>query len=281
MFFAKSKEKELKMIWEVKKNDERSFLVGTAHFFPYSFRSSLSRYIKNATAVLFEGPLDKDSMGNVVNAGFEKETVPHLFESLDTRTIANIVTEIAPAGRDRFLFSVFNSRSPGLEDPVYAMLKGMKPWLAFFTIWSKFLEKKGWKHSVDLEAYAIATEMGRNVLSLETIEEQIKVLESLSHERIAEFLKRINQWNSYAKEYVKYYLEGDLEKLSSIWSGFPSRRFSVIEGRDQILLGRMLKHIEKGGALACVGSPHIRGISEMLRTEGYEVHQLPSESCSP
>jgi len=27
----------------------------------------------------------------------------------------------------------------------------MKPWLAFFTIWSTYLEKNGWKYSVDLE----------------------------------------------------------------------------------------------------------------------------------
>lgn len=270
MFFMKSKEKELKMIWEVEKNNKKSFLVGTAHFFPHSFKTSLSRYIKNADTVLFEGPLDKENMAKVVNAGFEKEDGPHLFEELDKQTIAGITKALAPPGRDGIPFFIFNLLTSSAENPAYTMIKGMKPWIAFFTIWTKFLEKKGWRYSVDLEAYGIAREMGRNVVFLETIEEQIEVLEGLSHEKIADFLKRIDRWDAYAQEYEKYYLDGDLEKLRSIVSRFASHRFSVIDGRDQILYKRMLVYLEKGDVVAFVGAPHIRGISRMLRADGYQ-----------
>ena len=270
MFFMKSKEKELKMIWEVEKNNNKSFLVGTAHFFPHSFKTSLSRYIKNADTVLFEGPLDKENMAKVVNAGFEKEDTPHLFEGLDKQTIASITKALAPPGRDRIPFFFFNLLTSSAENPADTMVKGMKPWMAFFTIWTKFLEKKGWRYSVDLEAYGIAREMGKNVVFLETIEEQIEVLEGLSHEKIADFLKRIDHWDAYAQEYVKCYLDGDLEKLRSIVSRFASHRFSVIDGRDQILYERMLGYLEKGDAVAFVGAPHIRGISRMLRADGYQ-----------
>ena len=270
MFFMKSKEKELKMIWEVEKNNKKSFLVGTAHFFPHSFKTSLSRYIKNADTVLFEGPLDKENMAKVVNAGFEKEDAPHLFEGMDKQTIAGITKALAPPGRDRIPFFIFNLLTSSAENPAYTMIKGMKPWIAFFTIWTKFLEKKGWRYSVDLEAYGIAREMGKNVVFLETIEEQIEVLECLSHEKIADFLKRIDRWDAYAQEYEKYYLDGDLEKLRSIVSRFASHRFSVIDGRDQILYKRMLVYLKKGDVVAFVGAPHIRGISRMLRANGYQ-----------
>ena len=67
MFGRKSKEKELKMVWEVTKANKKSFLVGTAHFFPYKFKTSLSRLIASAQVLLLEGPLDNKSMEKVVN----------------------------------------------------------------------------------------------------------------------------------------------------------------------------------------------------------------------
>jgi len=69
MFFRRTNEKELKMIWEVEKDHRRSYLVGTAHFFPYSFKTSLHRCLENADTVMFEGPLDPDNMARVVNRG--------------------------------------------------------------------------------------------------------------------------------------------------------------------------------------------------------------------
>ena len=62
MLFRNSKQKKLKMIWQVQKNGTVSKLVGTAHFFPYSFRNALRRCLQNARIVMFEGPLNEDSM---------------------------------------------------------------------------------------------------------------------------------------------------------------------------------------------------------------------------
>ena len=64
-----SKERELRMIWAVERVGRRSYLVGTAHFFPYHFRGSLRRYISQVDAVLFEGPLDEESARTVVEYG--------------------------------------------------------------------------------------------------------------------------------------------------------------------------------------------------------------------
>ena len=270
MFFRKSKEKEMKMIWEVKNGKKKSYLVGTAHFFPYSFRTSLSRYLKDARAVLFEGPLDKHNMAKVVNAGTEENTT-HLFERLDKRTVDRLSEAVLPVCRSKSSFLFFNPRTLREENPVYEMIKGMKPWLAFFTIWSNYLERNGWRHSVDYEAYTLAQEMDKDVVFLETIEEQIKVLESLSFERIQFFLEKVEQWSEYAQEYVRSYLDGDLENLKSMWGRFPTRHSAVIGDRDEILYKRMLVHLEKGDAIAFVGAPHLRGIGDLLRADRYEI----------
>ena len=267
------KEKELKMIREVRKNDKTSFLVGTAHFFPYSFRSSLIRYMKNARVVLFEGPLDQENMNRVVKAGVAEGNAPHIFDALDRQSAARIVKALILPGSKR-LPSFFRLLAADAEKTVYDMVNGMKPWMAFFTIWSSFLEKRGWKNSVDLEAYRIARELDRNIIFLEKIEEQIKVLENLSYEKIIGFLKRIDQWNDYAHSYMKHYLNGDLEKILSMGIRIPSRNYQAIDQRDKIFFERMIDYFEAGNAIAFVGAPHVAGISDMFRERGYEIAKM-------
>ena len=82
----------------------------------------------------------------------------------------------------------------------------MKPWLAFFRIWSNYLQKNGWSYSVDLEGFDIAGQLGKEIVFLESIEEQIKVLENLSRERIIEFLKKVDRWPEMARDYASFYL---------------------------------------------------------------------------
>jgi hypothetical protein len=212
-------------------------------------------------------------MAKVVHAGTDNENEAHLFEQLDRETIDRISEALVPVCRGKSSFLFFNPRTLREENPVYEMIKGMKPWLAFFTIWSNYLERNGWRFSVDYEAYTLAQEMDKEVVFLETIEEQIKVLESLSFERIKFFLEKVEQWSEYAKEYVRSYLDGDLENLKSMWGRFPTRHSAVIGDRDEILYKRMMVHLEEGNAVAFVGAPHLRGIGDLLRSDGYEIQK--------
>ena len=271
MLFKQSDEKELKMIWEVQKDAKKSYLFGTAHFFPYSFKKSLQHRIENARIVMFEGPLDPENMAKVVNSGVDHESGYHIFDDLDRKTIDKITRELAPKCRGRDTFMVLNLRKFRVENPLYDMVKGMKPWLAFFTIWSNFLKKNGWKHSVDLEAYTIAEELGKKIDFLETIEDQIGVLESLTRERITTFLKQVDQWHELARGYAACYLAGDLAKLKSRGLRFPSRHHSVINYRDKIFSEKIVAHFKLGDAVAFVGAPHVRGVSKLLREAGYQI----------
>lgn len=260
------------MVWDVVKGDKRSYLIGTAHFFPYSFRTSLSRIIEPARAVLFEGPLDQDSMNKVVRAGSlgdGEESV--LLKDLGDRILSEIKSVLIPSCRKRRKLFLFTLREIKVEDPLLGMVRGMKPWMAFFTMWTHFLKQKGWRNSVDLEAYHIAREKGKPVTHLESIEEQIEVLESISYEKIVDFLKRVRHWDEYAETYASTYLEGDLEGLRSNTIGFPSRHHSVIDRRDEIFYERMKDDLEEGGAVACVGAPHIHGIKNLALKDGYSV----------
>ena len=271
MFFRRSDEKELKMIWEVAKNRKKSYLVGTAHFFPYSFKTSLHRCLENIGTAIFEGPLDPDSMAKVREHGLDNQGSYHIFDDLDQQSIARITRELAPQCRGRNSFLILNLRKFSIENPLYEMVKGMKPWLAFFTIWSTYLRKNGWKYSVDLEGYSLAEGLGKKIVFLETIEEQISVLENLTRDRIIDFLKRVDHWQELAQGYIRCYLAADLEQLRSKGLRFPSRHHAVIDRRDKIFFERMLAYLEQGNAVVFVGAPHLRGICKLLRADGFQI----------
>ena len=110
MLFKRSNEKELKMIWEVEKDGARSQLVGTAHFFPHTFKRSLTRLLQDARVVMFEGPLDQENMAKVVSSGVDHDSDYHLFDDLDRKIIDKISRELAPKCRGRDPFMVLNFR---------------------------------------------------------------------------------------------------------------------------------------------------------------------------
>ena len=271
MLFRRSDQKDLKMIWQVEKNRKKSYLVGTAHFSPYSFKASLHRCLQTANTVLFEGPLDQDNMARVVNCGYDPQSSYHIFDELDRKTIDKITHEITPKCRDKDTFLIFNLCKFSMENPIYEMVKGMKPWLAFFTIWSNYLQKNGWRYSVDLEGYTIAEQLAKKIVFLETIEEQINVLENIPRDRIIDFLKQVDRWPKLAREYAASYLAGDLETLKSKGLRFPSRHPSVLERRDQIFFDRLAQYLRQGGAVAFVGAPHVSGMNKLLHQDGYKI----------
>jgi len=271
MFSIGSKQKKLKMIWQAHKDGRISHLVGTAHFFPYSFRNSLQRYVESARVVMFEGPLDDDNMARVREAGIDKENSYHIFNELDDKTIAGITDALVPFCRARHSSYLVTFSKFDLKDTVYEMVKDMRPWLAFFTLWSGYLKRLGWKYSVDLEGYQIAMELGKKIVFLETIEEQIEVLQNIAHDNIIFFLSQVDRWKDFAREYVECYLDGDLEKLKFTRVRFPSRHHSVINERDKIFHQRMRAELEKGQVVAFLGAPHLRGMSRLLLEDGYQV----------
>jgi uncharacterized protein YbaP (TraB family) len=271
MILKKFKQKELKMIWDVQKNAKVSHLVGTAHFFPYSFRTSLYRCLENARLVMFEGPLDDHNMARVREAGIDLESSYHLFDELDDETIAGITNALIPVCRMRNSTHFLDFCKDSLRASVYDLVKGMHHWLAFFTIWSTYLKRIGWKYSVDMEGFSVAQELGKKIIFLEAIEEQIKVLKNISREKILYFLKQVDRWETFANDYVKSYLKGDLEKLRLSGIRFPSRYHTVIDHRDEIFYERMRDELAHGEVVAFLGAPHLKGISRLLLADGYQV----------
>jgi len=264
-----SDERDLRMLWQVEKRGRCSRLVGTPHFFPYHFRGTLRRLIGPARIVLLEGPLDEQSMRRVVTAG-SGAVHASLYHALDAGTRLRVCRHLglAPPPLDAQLLyrDLFFGRP---DEWLEAELRGLKPWMAFFGLWTRYRERQGGNYSLDLDAHRMAAELGKDLHHLETVDEQIAALDAIPLERMVHFLARVD-WPAYYADYVRRYLDGDLDGLMAAACVFPSFCEAVIERRDPVLAERMSAALERGDACVFIGVTHCPGVLARLRAGGFE-----------
>lgn len=275
MVLFRSDVRDLKMIWQVKKGSAKSYLAGTTHLFPYSFKKSLDRLISSADAIVLEAPVDEANMKKVIDNGLNGEGMPSLYNALDEQTIIKINKELDFAFQryTPFLFSI-NTLSPGNIDWLSSMIKGLRPWMAFFNIWAHYLKKRGWKHIMDVDAFKIAEKRGKGVYYLESIDEQIEALNGIPLEKIVSFLKKIDAREECVEKFVDCYTKGYFVELISILNSFPMHCPSIIDNRDPVLYEQMKTFLEKGNSIILIGVMHMPGIQRMLLNDGYKVEKI-------
>jgi hypothetical protein len=267
------RERPMRMAWEVRREGLKGFLVGTAHFFPYRFRRSLLILLEEVDTVLMEGPLDEADMEEVREQGTDADGEPPLPALLDRGAVERLsreLTLLSHGGGDTFSSFSEYLKLPH-SDPFRTEVEGLRSWMAFFKVWAFFLKKRGWTESVDREILSLAREKGKMVNFLETIEEQVRALEGIPRERIIRFFNMAGSWERFAKEHARRYLKGDISGLFSITDTFPTRCESIVDRRDPILFERARPYLEKGRAMLCVGTIHLRGLMALLKAEGFHV----------
>jgi TraB/PrgY/gumN family len=257
------------MVWEVERAGShprrRSTLVGAAHFFPRHFRRELHRLMSPARIVVLEGPLDAEAIKKVLDAG-RGAGGDALYKAARERIHAMLGIYSAPLDVNRMLRDlVFGRQEEWLEQE----LRALKPWAAFFGIWTRFRAREGWEHKLDLDAAQIAASLGKPVRYLETIEEQIAALEAVPLNRFVRFMHE--DWSAYCARYERHYLAGELEPLVADAQRFPTYCEPIIEARDPVLAQRMAGELERGDACVVVGVAHCKGLLARLAREGYEI----------
>jgi uncharacterized protein YbaP (TraB family) len=268
------KEKPLRTVWKVEKAERISFLVGTAHFSPYSFKKSLTKLIQGVETVLFEGPLDEESMARVVQYGQQGENAPSLYKALQPAAIKEINRQLGTqSGASTTAGSYLEILRPTASDLLEGLTRGVRPWMTFFTIWSAFLN---WKHSMDMEAFHIARKLGKKIEYLETIEDQLAALDGIPFERIVNYLNHIKNWRVHKEVFKKAFLEGDIRQFFSMTGEFPTRCESILTKRDPIFFKGIQAAFKEGRTVAFVGVAHIPGIRKLFLEEGYQVTQEES-----
>jgi hypothetical protein len=245
--------------------------VGTAHFSPYRFKKSLTKLIHPSETILFEGPLDSESMAKVAEYGRLGENTPSVYEALHPEAIQELnrqlSVQIANQTISRSYLQLFRPANPNFLE---IHTRGVRPWMAFLTVWSTLLN---WEHSMDMEAFAIAQKLGKKIQFLETIEDQLAALDGIPFDRIVNYLNHVAKWKAHKELFQKAFLNGEVEKFVSMTGEFPTRCESIIQKRDPIFYKVMKRFFNEGKAVAFVGVGHIPGIIQIFQDGGYNVHQ--------
>ncbi len=260
------------MLWEVRKNDRISWIGGSAHFFCYSFENSFTELFNQADTVIFEGPLDNESLQLVEANGREltAEQQP-LFNLLSSAEIAKLSRMVR--GPEGILPKLLNMEAKRKID-VDWFLQNTRPWTALFTLWTGFLERQGWRQSVDLEAWTLAHNMGKTVVAMESLEEQLASLNSVPPDRVVRYFQNCDRWPSMIKKNVKSYLAGDLMRLMGTSAEFPTRTETIISMRDERFRQRMRPFMEQGRCVVFVGTAHMLNLRNMLVEDGFSLRQV-------
>jgi uncharacterized protein YbaP (TraB family) len=259
------------MLWKLTKNGRTSWIGGTAHAFRYSFADTFRNLFAGVDSVIFEGPLDAVSLAAFSRHGRTRDAEsPRDIDYLKEEEIRHL--ERVVRGPQGALASFLNMAWPSPAD-VRGILSTHRPWSVFFTLYYAFLERHGWNQSVDLEAWEIAHDMGRNVIGMESVDEQTASLESVPMDRILNFLRRPEDWKRRMGQSLSAYLDGDLMRMLNTGTEFPTRTNTVIGLRDQRFRERMMPYIEQGRAAVFVGTAHMLNLEKMLREDGFTVTQ--------
>jgi len=265
------RQRRFAMLWEIEKEGRRSWIGGTAHFFCYSFETSFRRLFERVDTVMFEGPLDQASLDQVSETGRRPEPESRrLIDVLtedDLRRLERVV--IGPKG---FWARVLGFQQPDPPDVRY-FISETRHWMAFFSLWTSYLKRHEWDRSVDMEAWHLAHDMGKAVVGLETIAEQIEVLESIPVSRVVRFLRLCDRWGNYIRRNERAYLKGDIKAMMGTTAEFPTRTERVIFRRDAVFLERMMPFLTRGGCAVFVGTAHLMNLLPLLQGAGFSVRR--------
>ncbi len=260
------------MLWEVEKNNNKSWIGGSAHFFCYSFENAFTELFNQADTVIFEGPLDNESLQLVEANGRDltKDQQP-LFSRLTQAEIATLSRMVR--GPEGYFPKLLNMEAKRKID-VEWYLQNTRPWTALFTLWTGFLERQGWQQSVDLEAWNLAHNMGKTVVAMESLEEQLASLNSVPPDRVVRYFQNCHRWPRMIKRNVKAYLAGDLMRLMGTSAEFPTRTETIISMRDERFRQRMRPFMEQGRCVVFVGTAHMLNLRHMLIEDGFSIRQV-------
>ncbi len=166
-------------------------------------------------------------------------------------------------------------------------IRGFKPWAAA-TLLALPPARTG--EFLDIHLYRMALAVGKEVVGLETIEEQVAVFDSLSEEdqilMLKETLDTRHQLPLIFERLLAAYLDRDLTALALLGDEYLDQgdpglaenfRRAALDDRNLRMAARLEAHLRAGGCFIAVGALHLpgkEGLLARLRRAGLRVRAM-------
>jgi uncharacterized protein YbaP (TraB family) len=267
---AQEKQKYPSLLWKISGNGltKDSYLFGTMHAKEealFNFSDAFNKAFKSSETFAMEITLDNMMFLNIFSMMMADE-------SYDIR---NYLNDEEYNKIDKWLKSEFGFKLQFFER--------IKP-IFIYVMTSKASLGTGNRQYLDEHLYNLAKEQNKEVIGLETIEEQVNALESITvEEQFKMILQSIDkqkkdnkEFKKLLKAYTKQNLDGMLVLLKK--SALSDAAYKkMIDDRNINMADRMIPLMKNQSVFTAVGAGHLPGedgIIELLRTKGYTVEPL-------
>jgi uncharacterized protein YbaP (TraB family) len=260
------------LLWEIRADDgQSSYLLGTMH-------SDDERITRLPASVKKAFNSSQSFTGEVM---MDMNSILAMSQSMyftDGRKLADIIGDIRYQQVSKYLAEY------GIPEMMASI---MKPWAVATTI---SLPKPKTGLFLDMMLFQKAQSQGKAVYGLETVDEQMSVLDSMTEEEqinmLDEALENYHYLDDIFQEFVDVYLERDLaglQKLNDAMMAEGNQEVAehfekeLLVKRNHLMVERMQSRLEEGDAFIAVGALHLpgtEGILNLLVKQGYRVKAL-------
>lgn len=255
------------VLWKIEKADHKpSYLLGTVH-------------VSDPRIVNFKPELKK-VMSQVSSISIEAKLDPEAQMAVAMRMLALGSNLEADVGSSYFSKITAEMQKYNMAPDI---VRQLKPWAVMLTLSvppngdpTKFM---------DALIYNYGLEHGKNVYGLETLDEQLSIFDSMSHQDQLVLLKQtvddLAKRDSMMEQMLSVYLQGDLKQLAEISNAHikemdhdMARKMmkTLVDDRNLRMLKRMQPRLLEGSALIAVGALHLtgkQGLINLLTEQGY------------
>ena len=274
--FARAETNGLSSLWVIEGPTNKVYLQASIHLLKpehYPLNSAIDAAFSNSQVIVFEADIGE----------------------VNTAETSAFIMSRSMLGDDQSLSSVL---TPDTHSSVKDILKelGMdiaefeifKPWFLSVTLSTLKLQSLGFspRYGVDFHFYQRALKQKKTIVSLESVEDQISVLDSLSAEdqdaMLTHTIRELSETETVFLPLVKAWQAGNSQPLEEMvleaYEEFPELYRQMIADRNKSWLPRLEAYAKSPeNHMVIVGAAHMVGkdsLLKLLSSKGYSIRQL-------
>lgn len=173
-------------------------------------------------------------------------------------------------------------RSMGKNTPLpIPMIQVMHPMVVSMTLSTQMLGEEA-NFSLDETLWRRAIEEGKKTTGVETFEDQLETLRSISLEQhisnLSYTLKHLKQQKKRVKKMLKHYAAGDIKALyRTARRDTKGMRKILLYRRNQLMARRFAELATEQSLFCAVGAGHLaggKGMLRLLKQQGFKLHPI-------
>jgi uncharacterized protein len=254
------------LLWEVSGNGLTcpSYLFGTIHLQDkraFNFNPAVLQKIQESDAFVMEVEPTTDSKRAVVQSIYlrEGQTIENLYSKADYAHFRTIIFD--QLGTD------------------ITRINNIKPIVLLQMVSSQF-DHKDMNNIVDDSLYHAATKHKKPIHSLETIEDQLCLLDLIPAQSVLEYLKSMQAGKTSMEDFIKAYQSEDISKILELTEKdayMEPLLYRFLQDRNLKMSNKLQELMKQKSVFTAIGAAHLAGktgILKLLEYQGYTVRPV-------